>query len=93
MVKKKGNNMNSESKKYRIICEMSLNYENIAEIMVYEYLQNELISFDSDSSATESDSDDETDVLLVVIIPPDSSPRYNPSPSPFTKKVGIIAVV
>jgi hypothetical protein len=38
MVKKKGNNMNSESKNYRITREMSLNYENIAEIMVYEYL-------------------------------------------------------
>lgn len=37
MAKKKGNNMNSESKKYRITCERSLNYDNIAEIMVYEY--------------------------------------------------------
>ena len=38
MAKKKGNNMNSESKKYRITCERSLNYDNIAEITVYEYL-------------------------------------------------------
>jgi len=38
MAKKKGNNMNSESKKYRITCERSLNYGNVAEILVYEYL-------------------------------------------------------
>jgi len=37
MAKKKGKNMNIESKKYRITCERSLNYENV-EILVYEYL-------------------------------------------------------
>jgi len=92
MAKKKGNNMSSESKIYRITCERSLNYDNVVEILVYEYLYNERISSDSDSSGTESDCDDETNVLVVVITP-DSSPLYHPLPSPFTKKVRVNVVV
>jgi hypothetical protein len=92
MVKKKDNNTHIESKKYRITCERSLNDDNTAEILVYEYLENELISSNSDSSDTECNSEDDTHVH-VVVIPPDSSPLYHTLPSPFTKKVSINVVV
>jgi hypothetical protein len=49
------------------------------------------ILFDSDSSDTESDSDDETDVHIVIL--PDSSPLYCPLPLPFTENVCINVVV
>jgi hypothetical protein len=62
MAKRKGDDVNRESNKCRITYERSLDDDNIAEILVYEYLENELMSSDNDSSDTESDSDDETDV-------------------------------
>jgi len=59
-------------KEKRITHEMSLD-DDIAEIVVYEDSENELISSDSESS----NSDDETDVH-VAVNPSDSSPIYHP---------------
>jgi hypothetical protein len=74
MAKKKGNKKESESNRCRITCERSLNYDNIAEILVYEYSIWKMNLFH-----------DETDVL-VAVIPHDSSPLYHPLPQPFTKR-------
>ena len=49
-------------------------------------------NIDSDSRNTESDSDDKTDIHIVVI-PPDSSPLYRPLPLSFTANAGINVIV
>jgi hypothetical protein len=80
-VKRKGEDVNSESKKRRITYTRGLDDDDdIAEILVYKDAENELIPSDSDSS----DSYDETDVHIVV--PPNSSPLSHPSPFTFNCK-------
>jgi hypothetical protein len=92
MVKRKGDDVNSESKRHRIMCERNLDDNDIAEMLVYEDLENNFIPPDSDSCNTENDSNDGRDVYIVVILP-DSSPLYCALPLPFTETVGINVVV
>jgi hypothetical protein len=75
MAQRKGDIVNGESEKHRMMCERSLD-GNILEILGYDDLKNGLVPSESDSSDTESDSDDEA--IVHVVIPPDSLLPYCP---------------
>jgi hypothetical protein len=73
--------MNSENKRHRIM--QDFRWRHCRNIDLWK---NELIPSDSDSSDKQRESDDETDVHIVVL-PPESSPLYHPVPlPPFTLK-------
>ena len=90
MARSKGDSVNGESEKHRMICERNSDDDDV-EIQVYEDLKNELVLSESDSSDRESASDDGTDVR--VVIPLDCSLLYCPVHLCFTANVGINVVV
>jgi hypothetical protein len=89
IAQRKGDTVNGESEKHRIMCERSLD-DDVLEILGNDDLKNELVPSESDSSDTDSDSGDET---IVHVIPPDSLLLYCPLHLCFTANVGINMVV
>ena len=89
MAQRKGDTVNSESEKHRMMCERSLD-DNILEILGYDDSKNELFPSENDSSDTECDSDA---TVVHVVIPPDSLLLFCPLHLCFTANVGINVVV
>jgi len=90
LTQRKGDTVNGVSEKHRMMCERSLD-DDVLEILGYDDSKNELVPSESDSSDTESDSDDET--IVHIVIPPDSLLLYCLLHLCVTANVGINVVV